>query len=98
MFDLLGSLIGGIFGGSLGGRLARKRAGRLEAKARTEVSLRVVRGSVPGLRSSWLHGVGTLSPGNLEFTSCVGGVRFLRRRPVTVPVTGVDLTSHRTPV
>lgn len=95
--DLLGGLIGGLFGDALGTRLARKRAGRLEANAGTGVCLRVARGSVPGLRSSWRQGVATPSPGSLEFTSYVGGVLYLRRKPVMIPVTGVDLASRRTP-
>jgi hypothetical protein len=40
--------------------------------------------------------VGTLAAGRLEFRGTVGGLRFLRRAPVTIDVLELDREAHRT--
>ncbi|HEX6356495.1 hypothetical protein [Actinophytocola sp.] len=87
-------LIGGLLGRRAVRGLTRRRA---ERSGRAEIALRVVEGTLPGLRTTWFSGVATLFPGRLEFTSYVGGVRFLRRKRVPVEITAVDRTSRRTP-
>ena len=44
----------------------------------------------------WRHGVGTLAPGRLEFGGTIGGVRFLRRAPITIDVLKINRDAPRT--
>jgi uncharacterized MnhB-related membrane protein len=93
-------LIGGV-AGSLGALLAgrffvRARSRKLTARHKAEVGLRVVDGHQPGLGPRWRHGVGTLVPGRLDFRGTVGGVRFLRRAPITIDVKQIDRDIPRT--
>lgn len=53
-------------------------------------------GHQPGLALRWRHGVGTLAAGRLEFRGTVGGVRFLRRAPITIDVMQIDRDAPRT--
>ena len=76
--------------------IVRARARNLARKHQTEVALRVLDGHQSGLGPRWRHGVATLAPGRLTFRGTVGGVRFLRRRPITVEVLEVDRGSART--
>lgn len=50
-----------------------------------------------GLVESWRHGVATLGPKEIKFVSTVGGVRFLKRRPVRLVVEHVDRSEQRQP-
>lgn len=93
-------LIGGV-AGSLGALLAgrffvRARSRKLAPRHEAEVGLRVVDGHQPGLGPRWRHGVGTLAPGRLDFRGTVGGVRFLRRAPITIEVLQIDRDVART--
>jgi hypothetical protein len=72
------------------------RSRRLAARHKAEVGLRVVDGHQPGLGPRWRHGVGTLAAGRLEFRGTVGGVRFLRRAPITIDVMQIDRDAPRT--
>jgi hypothetical protein len=65
--------------------MMRRRAKRYVQESKAELGLRVLDGAVAGLRGKWLTGFATLSPGQLVFTSYVGGIRIIRRQPVTVP-------------
>lgn len=93
-------LIGGV-AGSLGALLAGRffvnaRARKLAPRGRAEVGLRVIDGHQAGLGPRWRHGLGTLAPGRLDFRGTVGGVRFLRRAPISVEVLHVDRDTART--
>lgn len=57
---------------------------------RVECSFRVVEGHWPGLGRRWRHGAATLAPGRVTFVGTVGGVRFLKRRPLSIEVEAVD--------
>jgi hypothetical protein len=72
------------------------RSRRLAARHKAEVGLRVVDGHQPGLGPRWRHGVGTLAAGRLGFRGTVGGVRFLRRAPITIDFLQIDRDAHRT--
>lgn len=72
------------------------RSRRLAEQHKAEVGLRVVEGHQPGLGPHWRHGVGTLAAGRLDFRGTIGGVRFLRRAPITIEVTQIDREAHRT--
>lgn len=89
-----------IAGGSVGDgfvRRWRRRRAQAVAPVQAELALRVLHGAVPGLSNRWRGGHATLFPGRVELISCVGGVRFLRRKPVTVEITEVDMSTRRTP-
>jgi hypothetical protein len=77
----------------IGGPLRR----RAERAGKAAIALRVVEGTVPGLRGTWFSGVARVFPGRLEFVSYIGGVRFLRRKSVPVEITAVDRASRRKP-
>ncbi|WP_432525059.1 hypothetical protein, partial [Kineococcus sp. SYSU DK006] len=53
---------------------------------RLECSFRIVEGHQDGLTKQWRAGIAALSPGHVTFVHTVGGLRFLRRRPVTFEV------------
>lgn len=82
-------------GSVVGDEVQAHRALWLSDQNKVELALRVLEGEVPGLRKSWLTGVATLSPGSLEMVSTIGGARFLRRKPVTVEIVAVDMTTRR---
>ena len=75
----------------------RRRIGRLAETGRIECSFRVLDGHQDGLTTGWRGGVATLGQSDIRFTGTIGGVRFLRRRAVTIPVLGVDLAERRRP-
>jgi hypothetical protein len=92
-----GALIGGGFGAFLVARYyLPARAQRYANHEQLECGLRVIVGKQQGLRPRWRHGVGTLAPGLLTFRSTVGGMRFLRRTPITVEVLRIDGSRPRT--
>ncbi len=84
-------------GGVVGDEVQAHRARWLADQNKVEVALRVLEGEAPGLRTSWLTGEATLSPGSLAMVSTVGGIRFLRRKPVTVEIVAADMTTRRGP-
>lgn len=93
--DDTGAAVGGLIGGGLGALLVARfyfpaRARRYAEQEQVECGLRIVAGEQPGLAPRWRHGVGTLTPGLLAFRSTVGGMRFLRRTPITVEVLQID--------
>ena len=99
--DDTGAAAGGLIGGGLGALLVARfylpaRARRYAECERVECGLRIVAGEQPGLAPRWRHGVGTLAPGLLTFRSTVGGMRFLRRTPLTVEVLHIDGSRPRT--
>ncbi|WP_369054872.1 hypothetical protein [Kineococcus terrestris] len=75
--------------------VTRRVAQRLAAGDRLECSLRVVDGHQDGLARRWRPGVATLHPGQVTFAHTVGGLRFLRRRPITFAVQAVDAALPR---
>lgn len=75
-----------------------RRALALARQGKAELALRVVADAVPGLDPRWRPGIAALAAGGLEFRGYVGGVRFLRRAPVTVEITAVDPATRRDPV
>ena len=72
------------------------RSRKLAATHRAEVGLRVVDGHQPGLGPRWRHGVATLAPGRMKFRGTIGGVRFLRRAPITIDVLKINRDAPRT--
>jgi hypothetical protein len=74
-----------------------KRSESYRSKGEVECGLRTVEGNQEGLSSKWSHGVAAIEPNRLNFRGTVGGVRFLRRTPVQLDVTGVDRSEQRTP-
>jgi hypothetical protein len=86
---------GGVAGGLTAAAMMRRRAKRYVRESKAELGLRVIDGAVAGLRDKWLTGFAALSPGRLEFTSYVGGIRIIRRQPVAVAVTAVDMSRRR---
>ncbi len=92
-----GALIGSGLGAFLVARLYIPARARSYAKhEQVECGLRVVVGEQQGLGPRWRHGLGTLTPGVLTFRSTVGGMRFLRRAPITVEVLQIDGSRPRT--
>lgn len=73
-----------------------RRAERFQLLNQVECGLRVVEGYEPGLGQRFRHGLATLGSGSIVFVPFAGGVRFLRRRPVTVSVQVVDRSEQRT--
>lgn len=61
------------------------------------LGLRVVEGSAEGLSSKWTHGTGQLRPGGITFRGTVGGLRFLRRAPIELPIVSINRSHQRTP-
>lgn len=53
---------------------------------RLECSFRIIEGHQDGLTKQWRPGVAALSSGHVIFVHTVGGLRFLRRRPVAFEV------------
>ena len=72
------------------------RAERYQERNQVECGLRVVEGYVPGLGRRFKHGLATLGPRSITFVPFAGGVRLLRRRPVTFAVHDVDRSELRT--
>lgn len=62
---------------------------RLWQRGQAVVALRVVDGSHGGLGSKWHSGTVVMTPGRLEFTRFVGGMSFLKRPAIMVPVVSV---------
>jgi hypothetical protein len=94
---VLVELVAGSLGALLaGGFIVRTRSRTLAPRHKAEVGLRVVDGNQPGLGRRWRHGVGTLAAGRVEFRGTVGGVRFLRRAPITIEVMQIDRDAPRT--
>ncbi|WP_369069372.1 hypothetical protein [Kineococcus terrestris] len=79
----------------VGTAVTRRVGERLAAGDRLECGVRVVDGHQDGLTRRWRPGVATLHPGRVDFAHTVGGLRFLRRRPVTVAVRSVDAALPR---
>jgi hypothetical protein len=67
------------------------------ADYRVECGFRVVEGEQGGLTDRWRHGSAVVASGEVTFTGTVGGVRFLKRRPVRIDVLGVDDSAPREP-
>ena len=79
-----------VIGAPLSTRVGAAVTGRvrdhLAATDRIECSLRIVEGHQDGLSTRWRPGIAALSPGEVTFVHVVGGLRFLRRRPITFDV------------
>lgn len=84
--DLLGSLFAGTGGDAAGDLVQSRRARRLMRSGRLECAFRVISGDHDGLTDSWRDGVALLSVDRIAFTSYIGSVRFLRRKPVLIHV------------
>jgi hypothetical protein len=67
----------------VGTTVTRRVRGHLAATDRLECSFRVVQGHQDGLTKLWRPGIAALTPGHVTFVHMVGGLRFLKRRPVT---------------
>jgi LmbE family N-acetylglucosaminyl deacetylase len=76
----------------LGQSLRRKK---LASQGRAVVALRMVSGEADGVTRKWRIGTAEVRPGELVFTSTVGGALFLKRSPVTLSITGVDTAKVR---
>jgi hypothetical protein len=63
--DLVGEAIGNELGGSLRRRLRERRARRLRRRGKAQASVRVVRGTVDGLRTRWRTADWDVRPGAL---------------------------------
>lgn len=72
------------------------RAERYAKSDRLECGVRVVAGEQPPLTSGWTHGLAELKPGEITLTPYIGGVRLLRRSPVSISVRSVLPTTPRT--
>lgn len=69
----------------------RENAGGVGVRAmRIECSFRVVDGVQSGLGRRWRHGAASITPGRVTFVGTFGGVRFLKRKPISVEVETVD--------
>jgi hypothetical protein len=55
----------------------------------------MVSGEADGVTRKWRIGTAEVRPGELVFTSTVGGALFLKRSPVTLSITGVDTAKVR---
>ena len=93
--DVVGGAVGGVAAGGAARWVINRRAERFMSLSKAEMAVRLLDGDVPGLLPSWRHGFATLYPGRIEFVSCVGGLTFLRRKPVGVEVVSVDMASRR---
>ena len=71
------------------------RAERYQQRQQVECGLRVVDGAQQCLGTHFKHGLASLEPGAISFMYYVGGVRFLRHKPVRVAVVAVDRTDQR---
>jgi hypothetical protein len=67
----------------VGTAVARRVGGHLATTDRLECSFRIIQGHQDGLTKLWRPGIAALTPGHVTFVHMVGGLRFLRRRPVT---------------
>lgn len=76
---LLGTPLSTWIGTAVTGRVRN----HLATTDRLECSFRVIDGHQDGLTKQWRPGVAALSPGHVTFVHTVGGLRFLKRRPVT---------------
>jgi len=97
VFGFLGDMLGGLVGGSVAPDIQGRRAERLRRQGKLECCLRVINGDVPGLATGWRSGLATLTPHELHFRPVVGGVRFLRRRPVSIHIEMLDRKQQRRP-
>ncbi|GAB2857337.1 hypothetical protein GCM10027200_67090 [Lentzea nigeriaca] len=61
---------------------------------RVECSFRLLEGIQAGLGRRWRHGSAPITPGRVTFTGTFGGVRFLKRRPISIEVETVDSDSR----
>lgn len=73
------------------------RAARYSRRGQVECGFRVVDGQLPGLTGRWRHGVATLGLKEIAFVGTVGGLRFLKRRPVRFAVEHVDRSDLHQP-
>jgi hypothetical protein len=73
------------------------RRKRLASQGRVLVAVRVISGDIAGGTKKWRIGTAEVRPGELVFTSTVGGILFLKRSPVTLPVTAVEAAKVRPP-
>lgn len=76
-------------------RVGVGRAERYARDNKIECGLRVVEGEQAGLTSRWTHGLATLEPGAIVLTPYLGGVRFMRRAAIRVPVGQIDRGEQR---
>ncbi len=93
--EVAGGAVGALTGAGVARGMRRRRAEWLVLQEKAELAVRVLRGTHDGLRTGWLSGLATLRPGRLEFVSYVGGVRFLRRKPVSIDVVGTGARGRR---
>jgi hypothetical protein len=73
------------------------RRKRLASQGRVLVAVRVISGDIAGATKKWRIGTAEVRPGELVFTSTVGGILFLKRSPVTLPITAVEAGDVRPP-
>lgn len=93
--DIAGGAAGALTSGGVVRGTRRRRAEWFVLQEKAELAARVLRGTHDGLRTGWLSGLATLSPGRMELVSYVGGVRLLRRKPVAIDIVGTDARARR---
>lgn len=74
-----------------------RRARRYASLGKAESGFRLIDGQQDGLSQRWRHGLATVEQGEITFAPYLGGVRFLRRAQVQIPVTSVDRSAERQP-
>lgn len=77
--------------------MSTRRADRYRQRGLVECGFRVVDGQQDGLSRRWCHGVGKCEQGEVTFIGTVGGVRFLKRKPVRITIEYVDSSKVRQP-
>jgi hypothetical protein len=74
-----------------------RRARQYARQGKAECGFRVIDGQQDGLGPRWHHGLATIEQDEIVFVPYLGGLRFLRRAPVQIPVTSVDQGAERQP-
>jgi hypothetical protein len=74
-----------------------RRADRYRQRGQLECGFRVVDGQQFGLSEHWRHGAARFEQDGITFVGTVGGVRFLKRKPVRIVIEHVDRSTQRQP-
>ena len=75
-----------------------RRAESYRRRGQVECGFRVVDGHQDGLSERWCHGVAEFQQDGISFVGTLGGVRFLKRKPVKIAIERVDTGAARRPV